>query len=95
MTYTTYFEIGGHVLACDTSVLARPPLSFAAASSLRSGRGDSSGTVASPQAVRTAEAPHTPKYVVGVGQGNPLFWLASAALIRGIQVLEPAQMTAV
>ncbi len=53
-----YFEIGGHVFACDTSVIARPPLSFAAASSLRSARGDSSETVASPQTVRTVEAPY-------------------------------------
>ena len=58
MSYSTYFEIGGHVLACDTSVTARPPLSFAAASSLRSARGDSSETVVSSQVVRTTEAPY-------------------------------------
>lgn len=58
MTYSTYFEIGGHLVECSSSVSARPPLSFAAASSLRSARGDSSETVVSSQAVRTAEAPY-------------------------------------
>ncbi len=79
MTYSTYFEIGGHVFSCDTSVIARPPLSFAAASSLRSARGDSSETVVSPQAVRTAEGGFD--YLKAMGHKKRAISAARLALI--------------
>lgn len=91
MSYTTYFEIHDRIVEShvstnpsvpsDVNRIAKQP------SAVRNGQAKRS-KAASPKAI------YQPAYTIGVGQGNPMFWLASAALIKGVQMLQPETLTA-
>jgi hypothetical protein len=90
MNYFTYFEIRGQVIESEVSSNSSvPPVKGQVSQrAVRNGQAERS-KAASPKAF------HQPAYTIGVGQGNPLFWLASAALIKGAQILSPETISAV
>ena len=77
MTYTTYFEIRDRIVESHVSLWnsGQPVVKQVEklpVRAVRNGQAKRSGA-ASPKAI------HQPAYTIGVGQGNPMFWLASAA----------------